>query len=44
MATAQYEMLPRRKLAARPQTDADAKVVRAEITERYKKTLEYLGR
>lgn len=44
MATAQYKVLLRRKLAARPQADLDMKATRAELTERYKKTLEYLGR
>jgi len=43
-SAAQEKVLPRRKLAARPRPDADLKQVRAEITERYKKTLEYLGR
>ncbi len=44
MATAEYKAMPRRKLSARPQADLDMKAARQEITERYKKTLEYLGR
>lgn len=44
MATTQQKVLPRRKLAAKPQADLDMNAVRAELTERYKKTLEYLGR
>ncbi len=44
MATAQSKVLPRRKLVAKPQADLDMKAVRAELTERYKKTLAYLGR
>ena len=43
-SAAQEKVLSRRKLAARPRPDADLKQVRAEIAERYKKTLEYLGR
>ncbi|WP_420140591.1 hypothetical protein [Sphingomonas sp.] len=43
MAT-QVKTTPRRKLDARPQADFDMKAARAQITERYKKTLEYLGR
>lgn len=44
MATAKKEKAPRPKLVARPQPDADLKAISAEITERYKKTLAYLGR
>lgn len=38
------EKVIRRKLTARPEREADMRALRAEITERYKKTLEYLGR
>ena len=44
MATAQQKVLSRRKLVAKPEADLDMKAVRVELTERYKKTLEYLGR
>jgi hypothetical protein len=34
----------RTKLVARPKSEAAVKEIRAEATERYSKTLEYLGR
>jgi hypothetical protein len=42
--SAQRQIVARVPLRARPKPDLDMKAVREEISKRYEKTLEYLGR
>jgi hypothetical protein len=44
MAALKEKKSSRRKLAARPQPEADMKVIGAEVTDRHSATLEYLAR
>ena len=44
MATAQYQVRTRPPLRARPRPDADVRVIAAEVSERFPKTLEHLAR